>query len=441
VTPSTSDEPSTPGGRFSTDEPSAPGDRFSTEGNRRARSDSPTTSVAPTSPAERIVSLDVLRGVAVLGILIINVRVFGMPEATLLNPTVYGDFAGANYAVWLVGHVFAELKFITLFSLLFGAGVMLFFERKAVDGEPPLRLHYRRTFWLLLIGLGHAYLLWYGDILVAYALCALWIVYARGWAPQAKLAVGTVLIAAPSLLEVSAGAVVPPELIADQWRPAEAAIRAEVEAYRGGWVDQLDHRVPAAFERQTAGFVGATFWRVTGVMLFGMALYETGVLTNERSDRFYRRLAAVGFLVGVVPILVGIVYIEANEWSAGAALYWRQFNYWGSLPLAGSYLGLVYLGCRRVPRGPLVASMAAVGRTAFTNYLLQTVLATSVFYGHGLGLFGHLSRVELAGVVLAIWAVQIPASVLWLRRFRYGPVEWLWRTLTYGEQQAVRRGR
>ncbi len=406
--------------------------------SRRSGSNSATT---PTPPEARIVSLDVLRGVAVLGILIINVRVFAMPEATLLNPTAYGDFTGANYLVWLVGHVFAELKFITLFSLLFGAGVMLFFERKRVDGDPPIRLHYRRTFWLLLIGLGHAHLLWYGDILVAYALCALWIVFARGWAPQAKLAVGTVLIAVPSLLEISTAAVVPPELIADQWRPAEAAIRAEVEAYRGGWFEQFEHRTATAFERQTVGFVGATFWRVTGVMLFGMALYETGVLTNERSDRFYRRLATIGFFTGVIPILVGVAYIEANDWSAAAALYWRQFNYWGSLPLAGSYLGLVYLGCRRVSRGLFADSMAAVGRTAFTNYLFQTVLATSVFYGHGLGLFGHLSRIELVAVVLAIWAVQIPASVLWLRRFQYGPVEWLWRTLTYGQRQPLGRSR
>ncbi len=384
-------------------------------------------------------SLDALRGVAVLGILIINVRVFAMPEATLINPTVYGDFTGANYLVWLLGHVFAELKFITLFSLLFGAGVLLFLDKKDAGDESSLRLHYRRIGWLLLIGLAHAYLLWYGDILVAYAVCGLWIVFAREWAPRFKFTVGTLMIALPSVLETAAAAAVPPEVIADSWRPAEETLREEVAAYRGGWVEQLSHRVPTAFERQTTGFVGATFWRVSGVMLYGMALYEAGVLTNDRSDRFYRRLALGGFLVGITPIIVGVAYIQAADWSAEAALYWRQFNYWGSLPLAASYLALVYLGCRRLAGGVLVGAMAAVGRTAFTNYLLQTLLATTLFYGHGLGLFGHLSRIELAAVVLAVWAIQVPLSVLWLRRYRYGPVEWLWRTLTYGKRQPMRR--
>ncbi|SNR56059.1 DUF418 domain-containing protein [Halorubrum vacuolatum] len=394
---------------------------------------------SPTPTTERIVSLDALRGIAVLGILIINVRVFAMPEATLLNPTVYGDLTGANYLVWLLGHILAELKFITLFSLLFGAGVMLFFDHKGGDGDPPLRLHYRRTGWLLFIGVAHAYLLWYGDILVAYAICGLWIVFVRGWTPTVKLAAGTLMIAVPSVLEVATAATAPPELIAEQWRPAEETLRREVETYQSGWVAQLEHRVPAALERQTVGFVGSSFWRTSGVMLFGMALYELGVLTDRRSNRFYRRLAVVGLVVGLVPIVAGVVYIEAADWATEAALYWRQFNYWGSLPLAAGYIGVIYLGCRRLSGGIAVAAMAAVGRMAFTNYLFQTVLATTLFYGHGLGLFGQLSRIELVGVVLAIWTIQIPLSVLWLRRYRYGPVEWLWRTLTYKEIQPIRR--
>ncbi|MFC6771650.1 DUF418 domain-containing protein, partial [Halorubrum pallidum] len=128
-----------------------------------------------------------------------------------------------------------------------------------------------------------------------------------------------------------------------------------------------------------------------------------------------------------------------NNWSADAALYWRQFNYVGSLLLAGGYLGAVTLYVRRRPDGPVTNALAAVGRTAFTNYLLQTVIATTLFYGHGLGLFGSVNRVEQYALVLVVWAVQIALSVLWLRRYRFGPVEWVWRTLTYGERQPIRK--
>ncbi|WP_418280907.1 DUF418 domain-containing protein [Halorubrum sp. DTA98] len=393
---------------------------------------------APTPPAERIVSLDVLRGVAVLGILLINMWVFAMPETTLLNPTVYGDFTGANYWAWLVGHVFFQEKFITLFSVLFGAGIVLFTDSDKRSEAAAIRLHVRRMFWLIAIGMGHAYLLWYGDILVAYGVCALWVVALREYAPATQFVIGVVLVAVPSALELLTALSSSPDVVADTWRPAAAVIDAEVNAYRGGWLDQLEHRVPAARSRQTTGFVGATVWRVGGSMLLGMALFKWGVLSGERSRGFYGRLVAAGAVAGLVPIVTGVLYIEANDWEAGAALFWRQFNYWGSLPLAGSYIGLVALWCRWRPAGVVTDALAAVGRTAFTNYLLQTIVATSIFYGHGLGLFGHLNRVELLGVVVAVWAVQVPLSVLWLRVFRFGPVEWLWRTLTYGERQPLR---
>ncbi len=390
----------------------------------------------PTPPSERIVSLDALRGVAVLGILVINVRVFSMPETTLLNPTVYGDFSGVNYWAWLVGHVFAELKFITVFSALFGAGIVLFIESKNRKGQPALRLHYRRTAWLILIGLGHAYLLWYGDILVAYGVCGLALVFAHDWEPRTQAGLGLLFLLVTPALEVFAGLTVGGEAIASQWAPAEATLRAEVATYRSGWIEQLDHRVPTAIDRQTTGFLGGTFWRVGGTVLLGMALYKWGVLTGERSTRLYRRLVAGG-VVGVATVLAGVWYIEANEWSAGAALFWRQFNYVGSLLVAGGYVGLVTLYARRRPDGPVTRAFAAVGRTAFTNYLLQSVVATTVFYGHGLGLFGAVSRAEALGMVVAFWAIEILVSVAWLRRYRFGPVEWVWRTLTYGERQPI----
>jgi len=390
----------------------------------------------PTPPDERIVSLDAIRGVAVLGILVINVRVFAMPEAVLFNPTVYGDFTGANYWVWLLGHLFAESKFITLFSALFGASILLFLDGK--DAETGPGLFRRRNVLLLGIGLAHAYLLWYGDVLVAYAVLGFLLVQFRDRSPRLLAAYGLLFMFAPFVSELFSAVVQGPSVIADQWDPAAAALQQEVETYRSGWVTQLDHRVPTALERQTSGFLGSTMWRAGGAMFFGMALYRWGVLTGERSSRSYWRLVAGG-VVGLAVVGAGVWYIEASDWAADAALYWLQFNHWGSLLVAGGYVGAVTLYCRWRPDGPLTRGLAAVGRMALTNYLLQTLLATTIFYGHGLGLFGSLSRVELAGVVLAIWALQVPLSVLWLRYFNYGPVEWRWRMLTYGSKPPLRR--
>jgi len=393
-----------------------------------------TDDTSPTPPSERIVSLDALRGVAVLGILVINVRLFSMPELTLTNPNVYGDFTGLNYLSWLAGHVLAELTFITLFSALFGAGIVLFTESK--DEASAMRLHYRRTAWLLVIGLGHAYLLWYGDILVPYALCGLVLVAFRR-RPAASLAkIGVVLLLVPSVLEVLTGLTLGSEALT--WMPAAETLDSEVATYRSGWLEQMDHRVPTAFRRQTTGFLGQTFWRVGGTMLLGMALYRWGVLTEERSNRLYGLLAAGG-LAGIGVVLGGVLFIEASDWSADAALFWRQFNYWGSFLVAGGYVGVVTLYTRWRPDGPFTRAFAAVGRTAFTSYLLQTLVATTLFYGHGFGLFGSVSRAEALGLVVAFWVLQVVLSVLWLRVFRFGPVEWLWRTLTYGETQPLWR--
>ncbi|MFC6904355.1 DUF418 domain-containing protein [Halalkalicoccus tibetensis] len=395
----------------------------------------------PTPASDRIVGLDALRGFALLGILVINVRAFSMPEVVLTNPTAYGDLTGANYWVWFAGHVLVEGKFITLFTLLFGGGVVLFARSVESKGGPALELHFRRSGWLVAFGLAHAYLLWYGDILVAYGVCALGVVFLRDRPPRALASLGIVLLAFPSITEVASGLTVDPAAIASSWQPSGAALRAEIEAYRGGWLEQMDHRVPTALERQTSGLLGYSAWRVGGSMLLGMALFKWGLLTNDRSSRFYRWLVVGGAASGIALSLVGVWYVQANDWAAGVALFWRQFNYWASFPLAGAYIGLVMLYCRWRPDGVATRALAAVGRTAFSNYVLQTVLATSVFYGHGLGLFGGVSRVGALGVVVAIWAIQVPLSALWLRHFRFGPLEWLWRTLTYGSLQPIRNGR
>ena len=262
-----------------------------------------TRDPGPTPPSDRITSLDALRGFALLGILVINIRVFSMPEQTLLNPTVYGDFTGLDYWTWFLGHVFAQAKFITLFSALFGAGVLLFVESKEEKGQDAARLHLRRTAVLIAIGLLHAYLLWYGDILVTYGLTGIFLLFVRDLdARRLTTLAGVFLLFVPAI-ELFAAVSIGGEAIAAQWQPAEAAIREQVATYRGGWLDQMSHRVSSSFQRQTSGFIGQSFWRVGGVMLLGMALYKKGVLTDERfgDDPYLAVTAATRYNELVVP--------------------------------------------------------------------------------------------------------------------------------------------
>ena len=401
---------------------------------------------APVAAGERIVSLDVLRGVAILGILLMNIQGFSMIEAAYLNPTAYGDLTGVNRLVWTLSHLFADLKFISIFSMLFGAGIVLFSKRLEAAGRRPASLHYRRVFWLLVIGLAHGFLLWYGDILTAYALVALVAFLFRKVRPLPLLIVGLVVVSVSSLLYLLGAASMPYappeafETISYFWQPSAEAVADEVAAYRGSWIEQMSHRMPSMIASLTIVFWMNFVWRVGGLMLVGMALFKWGVLSAERSRRFYAALATVGLAVGFPLIGLGIVRRFASGWSIEYAFFnGAQYNYWGSLFVALAYVGLVMLWVRSRPLGRLGRAFAAAGRMAFTNYLMQTVICTTIFYGHGFGLFGSMERSGQILIVFAVWVFQLWFSTVWLERFRFGPVEWLWRTLTYLKPPPMRR--
>jgi uncharacterized protein len=399
--------------------------------------------VTPVPPSQRLASLDVLRGAALLGILVINIQSFAMIEAAYLNPTAYGDLAGVNRWVWILSHVLGDMKFMTLFSVLFGAGIVLITTRAGAKGRGAATLHYRRTFWLLLFGLTHAYLLWYGDILVAYALCAVPAFLVQRVRPTRLLAAGVLLISVPSGLYLLFGGVmqVSPQAVADSmssWRPGAEKVAAEVAAYRGGWLEQMACRIPSALVMQTFVYLIMIGWRAGGLMLIGMALFKWGVLSGQRSPRFYLRGLVLGYGLGFPIVVAGVVSNFRAGWALEYSMFlgW-QFNYWGSLLVALGHLSAVILLVKAnlVPR--LANRLAAVGRMALTNYLLQTVICTTLFYGHGLGLFGQVERWGQALVVLGVWLVQLALSPVWLRHLRFGPAEWLWRSLTYMKWQQM----
>jgi len=400
---------------------------------------------SPLNPDQRIAPVDLLRGVAVLGILIMNIQSFAMIQAAYFNPTAYGDLSGINRWIWTLSHIVGDQKFLSLFSLLFGAGILLMSRRLERQGRDPAGLHYRRMFWLLLIGLGHGYLLWHGDILVSYAILGSLVFFFRRLRPRTLLLTGLALLAVSSGLSLLSawsmqfwGADVI-EQNRQWWAPGAEAVARELAAFRGSWLDQMSERVRATVFFQTVGFLFFTSWRAGGLMLVGMALIQWGVLSGERSDRWYRSLLGIGLVIGLPVIIYGVVANFEAGWALEYSwLLGTQYNYWGSLAITGAIVGAAMLLHRSGALPALRGALAATGRMAFSNYLLQTLVCTTLFYGHGLGLFGSLEHWGQALIVLGLWILALVVSPLWLRSFRYGPVEWLWRSLTYWSFQPMK---
>lgn len=399
----------------------------------------------PVQAGARLASLDVLRGFALLGILVINIQWFSMPAATGLNPTVWGDLSGVNFLAWLFSHVLFDQKMMTLFSMLFGAGLVLFAERLEARGLQPVRWHLRRQCWLLLFGAAHAYLLWYGDILFLYALCAFAVYPMRRARPRTLVMCGLLLLSIASALNILAGWSLPywpdedREAMVLQWMPDADTLATEVAAYQGGWLQQMSHRVPEALYMHTEALLFWGLWRASGLMLIGMALYKSGVLRGQASRAALQRFLAAGLCLGLPLVSYGVYWNFSNEWQVSSLFLGNQFNYWGSILVSLAWMSVILW----LVQGNLLSAwcqrLAAVGQTAFSNYIMHTLLAGLIFYGHGLGLFGQTERWAQLLIVFGIWALQLYLSPLWLRHYRYGPLEWLWRSLTYWQVQPWRR--
>ena len=386
-----------------------------------------------------------LRGFAVLGILIVNVRGFALVASAYSNPASGRILEGADLWTWAAVYLVADTKFISIFSLLFGAGIALMSERMARRGVSGIGLHYRRQLWLLLIGLVHAYLIWHGDILVTYALCGFLLYPLRNLDPRRLLWIGGCAAAFVVPLWGAAELSIPywteAERVAAEaeWAPSREVLDAEIAAFRGGIGDQIVARVPIAFTLQTIALPGMLLWRAGGMMLVGMALYRLGVLAAGRSAAFYRRLAAVGLCAGLPFAALGTAYKIHMDFAWERAMFaGGLFNYVGSVGVCLGYVGLVMLAVQGGRLPGLQDRLAATGRMALTNYLAQSMLCSLIFHGHGLGLFERVGGPGQMGVVVGIWILQLIWSPWWLARFRFGPLEWLWRSLAYMERQPVR---
>jgi uncharacterized protein len=400
----------------------------------------------PIHSADRIQSLDVLRGFAILGILIMNIQSYSMPGAAYNNPMAFGDMAGLNKWVWILSHIFADMKFMAIFSILYGAGVVLVTQNAEKKTGKSAGLHYRRTFWLLVIGLIHAHLIWYGDILVPYALCAFFIYFFRNVRPSRLLITGILLISVHSLIYLLFGFSLPywPEEsvagIRETWIPEIAVINAEIQAFTGTLGEQIAHNSGRALMLETVVFFLLFLWRAGGLMLVGMAFFKWGILSAEKSKTFYTRGWIISWAIGLPIVIYGVFKNFSENFAYDYSMFiGSQFNYWGSLFVAFGYICLIMLLTKSNLWAGLKARLAAIGQMALTNYISQSVIAIFIFYGVGFSLYGEVDRTGQILITLGIWVVQFLWSKPWLSNYRFGPLEWLWRSLTYMQRQPFRK--
>jgi uncharacterized protein len=412
--------------------------------------------IAATEPPPRIVTLDILRGVAVMGILAMNIVGFALPLQAYWNPLALGPIGDADYVSWLVSFILVDGKMRGLFSLLFGASMLLVIEQAEAKGESADIVHYRRMIWLLFFGLIHLYLIWLGDILAGYALVGMIAFPFRNLSPRALIgwAIGLLIaqllvfaglaVEAAMLRQAAAAPGAAPALVA-QWQALEGqygamsapALAQEVALYRGGYAGILADRIGDYALAPVTG-LGRFGWETLAYFLLGMAALRSGFLTGSWSVALYRKTALLGFGIGIPAyallawLLVrdGFSVPEIFAFSMAAAVPFR-------LLMVIATASLIILATRT--GGALTDRIAAAGRAAFTNYLGTSLLMTTLFYGYGGGLFGTLGRAQLWLVVLAMWALILLWSKPWLDRFRYGPLEWLWRSLARGAAQPIRR--
>lgn len=409
--------------------------------------DRPAGSLRPVVATERIGFLDVLRGFAILGILPVNMASFKAPVLTLAFEE-YAFPGAVNAAVRFVTVAFFEQKFYTLFSFLFGLGFAVQIARAEARGVDIASTYVRRLGVLAAIGAVHAFLVWWGDILLTYALLGFALVPFRKCRPRTvflwALGIFVVWAGITFLLAALLGLVsVLPDVDADAFgelaNPAEA--RRVTEVYgTGTWFEALGQRARDVGTLYLNLFYVGPY--IFAMFLFGLALGKAGLLAEPR--RFLRPALRALLLLAPAAVTLNLVYAYADYRAEGSPITpWVAVGLTAavlSVPaLAATYAITIVGACETSLGRRVLEPLAAVGRTALSNYLLQSCVCTSLFYGYGLGWYGRVSPLGGAAIVVAVWAIQIPVSVVWMRRFHFGPAEWLWRASTYGTRPPMRR--
>ena len=377
-------------------------------------------SQGPTLESERITSLDLIRGIAVLAILLMNVVSFGLGETAYFNISSDGTETWLDWCIGVFGEIFIDQKFMGLFSLLFGAGIVLFADRAEIKGLRPALLSLWRNGILLAIGIVHM-IAWDGDILVAYALASPILIALR------KL---------PATLLAVLGAVAVLMTIAvDLWMQSLAnSGQISVSSFWSGTGESV---AGASDDAMYIGILFNYFLRALGMMLIGVSLFRSGIVEGRKSTTFYRNVAIGGLAIGLTLATAGVILVVVNDFSSEVAFLSFVPNTIGTIPATLGYMSLIILW-DKTSESRIKIKLRSVGRMALTNYLSHTVLGLIVF---GLLLSSvDVTRTVLLVFVLAVWALQFWWSDVWLSRYRFGPLEWLWRVATYRRGQPLRRG-
>src|SRR5262245_58787653 len=432
----------------------------------------PALPAAPVAQSERISSVDVLRGFALLGILVMNIGDYALPGGFDFNPTILGPLSKLNLFLWAGRFMLFEGKMRALFSMLFGAGVILLTSRLERRGDAAIAgdIFTRRNMWLTLFGVLHAYFLWWGDILYFYGMTALLFLYpCRRLKARTLLIAGMVVVlggvgyrisrlesraqlaqsaeaakqaqaAGQTLSEQQKEDLQAWEKVLERAHPSRQEIDKEIAELRGGYGSVFRHNAEQVIDEQGAGYYRFGFFDSLGMMLLGMGLLKLGFLSGQLANRVYVWIALTGYAIGL-PLGALCTW---KEWENGfhplAILRWELLPYDILRILVGlAHASVVLLIVKSGVLKWITRPLAAVGQTALSNYLGTTVICTLLFYGWGFGMFGRLPFYKLFFVVAATWVVNLVASTIWLQYFRFGPLEWVWRSLTYWRPQPMRR--
>lgn len=407
------------------------------------------------NPGARIRELDVLRGFAVLGIFWVNIVVFGLPTDMYTYPTLFSGNHGANIAVWAINDIFVEGTMRGLFSMLFGASAMIFLDeaRQRVQGTAVVDRFYRRNLLLMAFGIFHAYvLLWPYDVLYVYGLLGMFLFPLRKIRAEKLLVIGCLMLVYSDVSVLSFDdenttnenfAALPVQISASESRMRDQLldnIADEISFRRSGYATIFTSQIPEVINQQSMVIYTTNIFDMGGMMLLGIALLKFGVLTGKRSTRFYLLLGVIGYAVGISARSIPVHNLLTHDHLSLGLPPFDGIDYSISrLPVAIGHMCMIMLLCRTAWLDWLSNLLAPIGRMALTSYLLQSCFAIFVFYGFGLGLFGVFERYQLVYICMAMWLFHVIFSKSWLHYFRQGPLEWLWRSIIYGELQAFRK--
>jgi uncharacterized protein len=402
---------------------------------------------SPRPPDQRLHLLDALRGFALLGILLMNIEFFTRPVQDFMAGL--GAEGGASgMAGWIV-YVFVQGKFWVLFSLLFGMGFALMQQRLEADGRPFARLYLRRTLALAGFGLAHIVLLWPGDILLCYAITAVFLMLFLRVHGKGLMITGVILYFLIAGLWTLMGwgmGFMPEDAAAELAEQMRAEAAAGIEAARvyseGGYLEISAQRARDYFEVMMAQVLMFQVPMALGVFLLGGWLLRSGRIERASQHlRFWWLCLLLGAAIGAyfihLSLGIGASFDPIHEMPA--ALHAAGVMLFGNLPLSMAYLAAFVLLFQSRLGSRVLGVLAPAGRMALTHYLMQSLVLSLLFFGYGFGWYGQVDRLQQVLIALSLFATQVAISPLWLRQFRYGPMEWLWRGLTYGRFPQLHR--